>query len=195
MIMQAIDTPSLLVALPQLQDPNFFRSIVLLLESSQHGSLGFIVNRPSSYTVRDLLADSILTIPDDIPSWYGGPVELDRGLVLHNQSVDQRATHFAHQVRLSSSVDAVKGLVQHSENMLDQDGERLLLYAYRFLIGYAGWGPGQLIEEVLAGSWIQMPFTEKIVFDTPWAEMWSEAMRTIGVDPCELVPSTNPYLN
>lgn len=193
--MQVIDTPSLLVALPQLQDPNFFRSIVLLLEYGQHGSLGFIVNKPSSYTVRDLLAESTLPIPDDIPSWYGGPVEIERGLILHNQSYDQGATHFAHQVQLSSTLDAVQGLVQHAENLLEQEDGRHLLYPYRFLIGYAGWGPGQLMEELLVGSWIQMPFSEKIVFDTPWAEMWAEAMRTIGVDPFEIVPSTNPYLN
>ncbi|MFW7381062.1 MAG: YqgE/AlgH family protein [Oligoflexus sp.] len=193
--MQVIDTPSLLVALPQLQDPNFFRSIVLLLESGLHGALGFIVNKPSSYTVRDLLAESDLLIPDDIPSWFGGPVEVERGLVLHNQNRDHGATHFAHHVNLSSTIDAVQGLVLHAEKMMLEDEEQSVLYPYRFLIGYAGWGPGQLMEELLNGSWIQMPFSEKLVFDTPWTEMWSEAMRSIGVDPYEIVPSANPYLN
>lgn len=193
--MQVIDTPSLIVALPQLQDPNFFRSIVLLLECNEEGALGFVINKPSTYTMRDLLADGTSEIPEDIPSWFGGPVQVERGLVLHNQcDEDREATHFARRIALSSSPEAVSGLIRHAQNISDSSaGEKL--YPYRFLIGYAGWGPGQLVEEVLAGAWIQQPFSEKLVFDTPWENMWAEAMRLMGVDPYEIVPSTNPYLN
>lgn len=194
---QVVDTPSLLVALPQLQDPNFFRSIVLLLECSQHGALGFVVNKPSPYTVQELLVDSPYQIPEKIPSWFGGPVEAERGLVLHNQPSDPAATRFGSNVWLSSSTTAMEGLIEHGHHQKDdgRHGGESCLYPYRFIIGYSGWGSGQLTDEILEGSWLQVPYSEKVVFNTKADLMWAEAMRSIGVDPYEIVPSANPFLN
>jgi putative transcriptional regulator len=192
--MQSVDSPTLLIALPQLNDPNFVRSVVLLLEASDEGAMGLMINKPASHKVSELLVEMDLDIPPDVPSWYGGPVDAQRGLVLHNLSSDVTAANFGSQARVSSSRFAMERLAANARQDSSVQSPDVL-YPFRFIIGYAGWGPGQLTEEMLAGSWIQVPFSAKLVFDTPWSKMWDEAMRSIGVEPYELVPSANPYLH
>ncbi|SME96638.1 YqgE/AlgH family protein [Pseudobacteriovorax antillogorgiicola] len=186
---QSLSSPSLLIALPQLQDPNFVKSVVLLVENNDDGAMGFIINRPSPFSVRDVLQDVSLTIPGDIPSWYGGPVGTEQGVVIHNRP-DEHASSKIGFVRISSSERAMKGLIEsHRET------HELELYSYRFVIGYAGWGQRQLENEMKAGAWIQIDTSFDLIFNTPWQKMWDESMRRIGVNPMDIAPTVQPYLN
>lgn len=193
--MQSIETPSLLVALPSLRDPNFFHSVVLLLECNDQGALGFILNKPAPHQVKDLLIDGNIEMVDHLPAWYGGPVDTERGLVLHNQGDESERSPFGHGIFLSSSEGSVQAMIRFARQDADDLAAYSCLYPYRFIIGYAGWGPRQLTEEVLAGAWVHLPFSQELAFSTPWRKMWTECLRSLGVDPKELIPSANPFLN
>ena len=193
---QLLATPSFLVALPQLQDPNFYKSVVLLIEHNKEGAMGFIINRPSQMPLRELVSVDDLEIPYSIPAWVGGPVSADNGLVLHNQDLDDSGTTLSQDISLSSSDLALKNLVsvanQKMQPTLNQPGP---MYPYRFVVGYAGWGPGQLDEEIKLGAWIQVPMDSKILFDTPWQGIWDAALEGIGVNPMDIAPAAQPFLN
>ena len=182
-----LETPSLLVALPQLQDPNFAKSVVLIVEHTDEGSMGFIINRPSPFSVRDVLQEAKREIPSDIPTWFGGPVGTEQGVVIHNQPDEEASARFG-LIRISSSDSAMNGLLEPKEKHLEH-------YPYRFVIGYAGWGKGQLSQELKAGAWIQMEASFELLFNTPWPDMWEAAMGKIGVNPMDIAPTVQPYIN
>lgn len=183
-------TPSLIVALPQLQDPNFLKSVVLMVESNEKGSMGYIINRPASYSVRDVLPDGEPDIPPNIPAWFGGPVGMDRGVVIHNRP-DEQASNKLGLIRVSSSPIAMESLVE-----CHQEAEKqAAIYSSRFVVGYAGWGPRQLEREMKAGAWIQVDAGFDLIFNTPWQDMWDQAMKRIGVNPMNIAPTVQPFLN
>ncbi len=193
--MQSIETPSLLVALPNLRDPNFSHSLVLLLECNQQGALGFILNKPAPHKVKDLLIEGSLEVVESLPAWYGGPVDTERGLVLHNQPDSEEVSPFGQDICLSSSETAVHAMLDFARYQNEARENLHCLYPYRFIIGYAGWGARQLTDELLSGAWIHLPYSRELCFSTPWRKMWSESIRHLGIDPKELVPSANPFLH
>lgn len=212
---RSLTLPWLLVAAPQLQDPNFRRAVVLVVEHSSHGTMGFVINRPIQASLADLVNMPHVNIPANIPAWYGGPVERGTGIILHNRPhpgkasdtvATQQATYQG--LALSSSEQALIDLVDYSirrsnelsthapahadELSVPADG----LYPYRFLVGYAGWGAGQLAEELRQGAWIQAPATQELLFHTSWKSLWDRAMGAVGVGANKtLVTSAQPYLN
>lgn len=207
----SLKLPWLLVATPQLLDPNFKRKLVLIVEHGSHGSMGFILNQPIRTPLADLVMDPHMTIPRHLPAWYGGPVQGENGIILHEGSTlmpDQRITRRPHSedsgYLLSTSEEALTNLVLHldarhreSHPPIQESPPAPLnrLYPYRFLVGYAGWRGGQLESELRQGAWIQTPASPQLIFDTPWPEMWSTALTLIGVNPRALAPGSALFIN
>ncbi len=175
--------PGFLVAAPILLDPNFRRSVVLLVDHRPEGSLGFVINRPANVTLPGML-DALGLRPGggalpDSPVLVGGPVAPDTGWIVFEKT-KERATE-DHIVDVSSRI-AVSASRELLESIVrGPDSGRLLL-----VLGYAGWGPGQLDAEIAQGAWIPVDIDEQIVFETPHDERWAAALRSLGIDPARL---------
>jgi putative transcriptional regulator len=187
-----LQPPILLAAMPALEDPNFHKSLILLAEYNHDGALGFILNRPLELRVKDIIVDSKIDIPEKVPAWIGGPVGTETGLVLHSDHLPNENL-VCDGVALSSSDDALKALVDFANDHVP--GASKILYPYRFLVGYAGWGPAQLDEEIKQGSWIEIPLSTKLLFNTPWQSMWTQALDSVGLDPTTITHETPKYVN
>ncbi|MDD9932342.1 MAG: YqgE/AlgH family protein [Myxococcales bacterium] len=177
--------PGFLVAAPSLLDPNFRRSVVLLVDHRPEGSLGFVINRPADSRLRAMLEPLGLELEDsqvvDCPVLVGGPVNPSTGWVVfeHNQMPAQVDAEEVVEVSGKVSVTASRDLL---EKLVQRQGEdRMLL-----VLGYAGWGPGQLDAEIAQGAWIPIDFDPGIVFDTPYEQRWTAALRSLGIDPARL---------
>jgi putative transcriptional regulator len=176
--------PGFLVAAPSLLDPNFKRTVVLLVDHRPEGSLGFVVNRPAQVRMRAMLERLGLTVPDaphsDSSVLVGGPVAPQTGWVVFEQGAaasahSQEVVRVSDRLAVSASRELLQALVAH------QGPERMLL-----VLGYSGWGPGQLDSEIVQGAWIPVDFDDRIVFDTPFDERWASALRILGIDPARL---------
>ena len=169
--------PRLLLSMPQLNDPNFKQTVVLLCEHGEEGAFGLVLNRqtdtPASSVVR-------LTPPVEVDNglqlWIGGPVEPERGWILMG---DQRANTDAVQVcdglYLSTSPDLLRQL------LVNRPQGRT-----RLLTGYAGWGAGQLDDELSASAWLIADIQLDLIFETQATQMWETAIRRLGADPSML---------
>jgi putative transcriptional regulator len=176
--------PGFLVAAPALLDPNFKRSVVLLVDHRPEGSLGFVVNRPAQVKLRAMLEKLGLSLPaQSMPEHstvlVGGPVNPHTGWIVFEQEPNAIANDDIVRVSERLAVSASRELL---ESLVARPGpERMLL-----VLGYAGWGPGQLDAEIAQGAWIPVDFDERIVFDTAFEERWSSALRILGIDPARL---------
>lgn len=178
--------PGLLLAMPQLEDPNFERSVVLMVEHTDHGSFGLIVNRPTSIQVREVMSsmDVAWTGHPDTVVWYGGPVMPGTGWLLHSPTsgaADEGLITVAPGIALSSSPEQLRELAAHPPPRL------------RFLMGYSGWGSAQLEGELATSSWLSAEATPELVFATPPDSMWQAAMHSLGIDPTSLVPAVGVH--
>ncbi len=179
--------PGFLVAAPSLLDPNFRRSVVLLVEHLPEGSLGFVVNRPADVELRSMLDQLGLTASASqrlrSPVLVGGPVLPQRGWVVFEQgrvsAGSDDVVRISDRLAASASRELLEALI------CDDGPERMLL-----ILGYAGWGPGQLDAEIAQGAWIPVDFDERIVFDTPFDDRWSSTLRILGIDPARLSMGT-----
>ncbi len=193
---EQLTLPSLLIALPGLMDPQFVKSVVLLIQHNPDGALGFVLNRPMPLTLRDVVFQNRYQIPNHVPVWVGGPVGNTQGLVIHNQGGDKAATAVDGDLRVSASEEAIDGLIQHVEDVKANGHKKgAVLFPYRFVIGYAGWGAKQLDGELKSGAWYQKPLDEKLIFDTPWQEIWSKAIDDLGFHPLDISPTVQSYMN
>jgi putative transcriptional regulator len=173
-------TPILLLALPQVLDPFFHKSVVLLLQHQSEGSLGFIVNRPTGVKISDILEDLNLPWLGDESSlaFFGGPVQPQVGTLLY------RAEEPLKTVAPQNVVCPGVALTQHAGDI-----ERLAVEppgAFRLLLGYAGWGEGQLVDELLRNDWMTAPVDEDLIFHERPEEVWRLAFESVGVDPSQL---------
>jgi putative transcriptional regulator len=179
--------PGFLVAAPMLSDPNFRRSVVLLVDHRPEGSLGFVINRPAQVRLPSMLdalgLQSAHARPPDSPVLVGGPVAPDTGWIVFelnaNQSFGDEVVHVSSRLAVSASRELLESTVN------GQGPERMML-----VLGYAGWGPSQLDAEIAQGAWIPVDLDEKIVFDTPYDERWASALRSLGIDPARLTLSS-----
>lgn len=172
--------PMLLISMPQLADPNFTRTVVLLCEYGTEGAFGLIVNKPMAKPAHEMVQTvPELPIRDDIHLFTGGPVEPMRAWVLTSrQSLDEEATEVADGVFLSASAEAIKTALQTPP---DQD--------VKVLVGYAGWAAGQLDAELAQSSWLMAPVGADLIFGSAPAEMWDKAIERLGADPAHLLGS------
>ncbi len=178
-----MDFPSLkaqfLVAMPSLADPHFDRAVTLMCEHDPAGAMGLIINRPTELRVSAMLEHLGVDHPgleEDPPVYWGGPVQPERGFVLHAEAGDWEST-----VAIGDSL-----FLSASRDILAAIGSGLGPSRYLVVLGYAGWGPGQLEEEILRNSWLNTPLDIAILFDTPASERWAAATRLLGVDTTAL---------
>lgn len=184
----------ILCAVPQLLDPNFHRSVILMLEHEDSGSLGLILNQRTTTKVLDI-AESLgldwVGDPDQRVR-IGGPVEQVRGWILHDQGQwDPSSNAICDGLYLTTSLEPV---LRAGRATLGNDDSQ-----FQFLLGYAGWGAGQIETEMAAGSWVAVPILEhdgvdlgmgvspQWLLETSPKDMWSSALKSIGVEPEQLV--------
>jgi putative transcriptional regulator len=177
--------PGFLVAAPILRDPNFAGSVVLMVEHSDHGALGFVVNREAKASLRKVLGNLGIgdtPIVNEVPVMVGGPVSPETGWIvfedLHVQAAREDVMMVTDSLGVSASkqflVDAVRG----------NTTKRAML-----VHGYAGWGPGQLENELRAGAWIPVDLDARVLFETRAEGRWAAALGVLGIHPAS-VPRT-----
>jgi putative transcriptional regulator len=176
--------PALLLAMPQMQDPNFARAVVLLCEYGPEGAMGFVVNRPTDMRAADAVQLEPPVVGDSgLYLWSGGPVEAHRGFLLLSSDPEvDGAEPVGEDFHITASLAVLRRLLEADP------GDRDVIRA-RLFLGYAGWGPGQLDGELEASAWLTAPAEPSIVFDTDPADMWERAIRGLGVDPLALAPA------
>jgi len=165
-----------LIAMPALADPNFARGLTLLCQHNAEGAMGLLVNRPSDYTLGDVLAQMGIETSDlalgQLPVLIGGPVHPDRGFVLHDDPRDWSSTlRFGDGLAVTTSREILVAMARG-------DGPRNVLVA----LGYSGWDAGQLEAELGENSWLTAPADQAIVFSTPLEARWQAAADSLGVD-------------
>lgn len=170
--------PGVLIAVPQLQDPNFLRAVIVMIEHTPEGALGLILNQPTPHACGEVARELGVPWPGppDRRLRRGGPVEPQSLWMLHDDG-----WCFGETMRVAPGV-AVSRSREALTRMCEGDESRLLL-----LVGYAGWGPGQLEREIAAGAWITSETSAEMVFEWPVDEVWSRALRWMGIDPAHLV--------
>ncbi len=171
--------PGLLIAVPQLADPNFERSVVLMIEHGESGAMGIVINRPAGITLGDVArSHDIRPSPPlrESPVFVGGPVEPERGFVLHARQDLPEFVPLFDGMNLSGSMETLKVLLEEGPT----DGFRLCL-------GYAGWGPGPLEKELQEGSWLTAEAVPRHILETPPDQTWSVVLREMGIDPAMLL--------
>lgn len=172
--------PALLLSMPQLLDRNFARTVVLLCKHTEEGAFGLVVNRPLVTTGTVMVhLDPPVSTDREIEIWVGGPVEPQRSWMLvadHAELPDaEGAVEIADGIHLSTSPALLRRL------LAPQPPPRT-----RLVVGYAGWGPGQLEAELAESAWLLSDVAADIVFDTPADQMWDRAIRRLGADPASL---------
>ena len=170
----------LLIAMPGMADPNFSTTVTLVCEHNDDGALGIIINRPLTLKLAGLFEQLSVDDPDpsaaNNPVLSGGPVGTERGFVLHGPDHSYENTlAVSDEIQLTLSRDVI-------DAMASGKGPDKSLIA----LGYAGWEAGQLENEMLANSWLSVPATPELVFDTPFAERWDSAARTLGIDIAQI---------
>lgn len=173
-------TGHLLVAMPQMEDPRFERSVIYLCAHNAEGAMGLVVNRLfDAITFPDLLEQlNIETGPktEQIRVHFGGPVESGRGFVLHSDDYVRDGTLKVRSgFALTATVDILKAIAVG-------EGPRRSLLA----LGYSGWGPGQLESEIAANGWLVVPADPTIVFDQELEDKWQRALAATGVSVASL---------
>jgi putative transcriptional regulator len=183
-----LETPVLLVAMPQVLDPFFHRSVVLLLHHDEEGSFGLIVNRTTGITLSEILSGMEIEWqgPADALAYFGGPVQPQLGTILSDALPSEGDDEAA---ATSTQIIADVWMSQHIGNLTAL--ARRPPGFFRLVLGYAGWGEEQLISEILRNDWLTVPVSRDLLLETPSDEMWEQALRSAGVDPDSL-PSWAP---
>lgn len=171
----------LLIAMPSLADPNFSQTVTLVCEHSERGALGIVLNRPMNMSLGEVLDQ--LGLAGGEPSLRagsvlrGGPVQTDRGFVLHRpgERTWDSTLEVSERLHVTTSRDVLEAIARG-------EGPGLATMA----LGYAGWEAGQLEEEMRQNAWLTAPCDDSIVFDLPFEQRWSAAARLLGVDLARL---------
>lgn len=166
----------LLIAMPSLEDPNFSRTVTYICEHGEHGAMGIVLNRPTDLRLNDILQhmeiEGGLGVAGEQIVYLGGPVEEERGFVLHTHTPPWDSTlAIDEHISITTSRDIL-------EAMAKGDGPSQTLVA----LGYAGWGAGQLEREIQENAWLSCPAEQAILFDLSADERWEAAARLLGID-------------
>ncbi|MGB1882907.1 MAG: YqgE/AlgH family protein [Gammaproteobacteria bacterium] len=169
-------TNHFLIAMPSLADPNFEHTVTYICAHSEDGAMGIVINRPLEFDLGEVLTQMDLCADDraitDQPVYQGGPVQTDRGFVLHRPAVEWDSTiKVTTDIGVSTSRDIL-------EAISGGEGPDESLVA----LGYAGWGAGQLETEMAQNAWLSGPADLDIIFETPVARRWQHAAQLLGVN-------------
>lgn len=172
--------PGFLLAPPTLSDPNFDGTLVLLAEHDTHGARGFVVNRRAPDRLHELLRGlDVQPRVADRDVLLGGPVSLSSGHVLYEHAAGR-------PLGPGIAVTATLSLTP-ARAVLDLAARGGLPGRFELVLGYAGWGPGQLDDELERGDWLHAPFDLELLFDVPLDDRWQETWARLGVDPAGFV--------
>ncbi|GAA5162639.1 YqgE/AlgH family protein [Viridibacterium curvum] len=169
-------THHFLIAMPAMEDPDFSRSLVYIAEHNDDGALGVVINRPIDLTLEGLFerVEIPLEVKDlaEQPVYFGGPVQTDRGFVLHRPAGKwQSSLKVNGEIALTSSKDILEAMGTSGE-----PGEVIIT------LGYSGWNAGQLEDELAQNAWLTVAADTQIIFEMPPEERLSAAMQLLGVD-------------
>ena len=176
--------PVLLVSMPQMLDPNFSKTVVLLAEYGAHGAFGLVVNRRMDEPAMAMVtADEPLEIHPGVYLFTGGPVEPTRAWILTaKKDLDDEALEVTSGVYLSASPKLVRSTLESAPDP-----------GIRMIVGYAGWGAGQLDVELAQGSWLMAPVQADLIFETSTDTMWETVIRRMGAEPSMLHGSSGVH--
>lgn len=183
--MAAGTAPLLLVSMPQMADPNFAKTVVLLCDYTDQGAFGLVVNRQLPEPASQLIKTKPpIRVNPDLRLWMGGPVELQRAWVLMSeaQGPDDEQQEICPGVLLSASQELTLQLLQAPPSP-----------RARVIVGYAGWAPGQLDKELAASAWLTIDVDPGLIFGVPAEQMWEAAIRRLGADPAALQTSSGVH--
>jgi len=169
-------TNHFLIAMPGLQDPNFSRTVTYVCEHTEQGAMGIVINRPMDIRLSEVLAQLDIETQDpkilDTAVYLGGPVQTERGFVLHSAGEGFESTlSITPEICVTTSRDVLEAIAG------GRGPSRMLI-----ALGYAGWGGGQLEEEMSANAWLSGPADEEIIFSLPAEARWQAAANLLGVD-------------
>jgi putative transcriptional regulator len=175
--------PTFLLSMPQMADPNFARTVVLLCKHNDEGAFGLVVNRPLITTGRVIVnLDPPVETERELEIWIGGPVEPQSSWMLVGDTNDEEAAqtgrrgmHITEGLYLSTSPERLSRLLEPNPPPRT-----------RLIIGYSGWGPGQLEAELQQSAWLLSDVSAELIFSTPADQMWEAAIRRLGADPSAL---------
>jgi len=169
-------TNNFLIAMPAMKDPNFEQTVTYICQHNEEGALGIVINRTTDLTVGDVLDQMNINRDDsvkcDLPVYYGGPVQMERGFILHEDIGSWDSTlKVSDKTALTTSRDILEAIASDT-------GPAHSLLA----LGYAGWGAGQLEREISENAWLHWPANNDLLFSTPVNKRWEEAAALLGVD-------------
>ena len=169
-------TDHFLIAMPAMDDPYFSRTLIYIAEHNDQGALGLIVNRPIDMDLATLFEKIEVPLESPnvgrLPVYFGGPVQTDRGFVLHRPVGNWQSTLVVtSEVGLTSSRDVLQAVGKDG-----QPGEIMVT------LGYSGWSAGQLENELVQNTWLTVPADPRILFELPFEERLPSAMETLGID-------------
>ncbi len=173
-----------LIAMPSLTDPYFKQSVVYVCEHDEKGAMGFIINFPVKLTLQELLknVETITHQPEPPllnPVFLGGPLELERGFVLHSPLADN-----SQSTQLNDHL-----MMSNSNAILSTLGTKNEPEKYMVTLGYASWDSGQLEQEMNDNHWLTIESENDIIFNTPAELRWSESLHRLGINPEQLTTS------
>ncbi len=172
---------TLLIAMPQLQDQNFANSVIYICEHNQEGAMGLIINQPTNIPLYDMFQQAenspakanLSTEFLHTPLYFGGPVEIECGFILHTFNEHQQQKH---AITVTSNIALTSSLELLMTIAAGYGPEKYLV-----TMGYAGWGAGQLEQEMGSNAWLNCPATPTLIFDTPRKQLLNQACKQIGV--------------
>lgn len=165
-----------LIAMPGMHDSAFAHTVTYVCEHSEKGAMGIVINNATPLTLNDIFAQMELKAePNTInhqPVYAGGPVQIERGFVLHPRDTEWQSTlNISDEISLTASRDIIEAIANGS-------GPQQFLIA----LGYAGWGEGQLEAEIAANAWLTIPADSNILFNTPAEQRWLASAQPLGID-------------
>lgn len=175
-------TNQFLIAMPGLKDPNFHQTVTYICAHNDDGAMGIVINRPLELALGDVLAQMDLQPCSDeigrIPIYQGGPVQTDRGFVLHYPDTEWSSSiNVSDEIGVTTSRDILQAIAE------GRGPEKSLI-----ALGYAGWAAGQLEQEMKENAWLSGPADAGIIFKTPSQQRWDCAARLLGIDLQRLSP-------
>lgn len=175
--------PALLLSMPQLMDPNFARSVILLCKHSEEGAFGVVINRPLVTTGTVMVhLDPPVSTDRELDIWIGGPVEPQRSWILVGGGPEHPEVASAAQIAEGVYLSTAPALLRRLLEPNPPPNARLI-------VGYSGWGPGQLEQELAESSWLLSDVDADLIFNTPADQLWERAIRRLGADPGALTTS------